>query len=62
MKPHLGRLKLLHQAYAGTGVCLHCGKPMDDWQSFDTPKKIDWISTFPRPLEECVARIKARYQ
>jgi hypothetical protein len=26
---------------------------MDDWQEFDAPRKIDWIKTFPRPLEEC---------
>lgn len=55
-RPPLGRIKLLHQAITGAGVCMHCGKPMDDWQKFDTPRKIDFVTTFPRPLEECPAR------
>lgn len=55
-EPSLGRIKLLHQAVAGTGVCMYCGKPMDDWQKFDAPRKIDWVTTFPHPLEECQAR------
>lgn len=60
MKPPLGKIKLLHQAYAGTGVCLHCGKPMDDWREFDRPRQVDFAATVPRPLEECQARTELR--
>lgn len=58
-KPPLGRVRLLHQAVTGTGVCMYCGKAMDDWQDFDAPRPIDFVTTFPRPLEECPARRSA---
>lgn len=54
--PPVGRIKLLHQSIAGTGVCMYCGKPVDDWQRHDAPRTIDWVTTFPGPLEECPAR------
>lgn len=54
--PPLGAPKLLHQALAGTGVCMYCGKPMDDWKDFDAPRPVDFVKTFPGPLEECPAR------
>jgi hypothetical protein len=41
-KPPLGKMPLLHQAYRGTGECLYCGKPMDDWKPMEKcPERYD---------------------
>lgn len=40
IKPPLGEIIRLHQAYEGENVCLYCGKPVKEWI----------------PTEECQAR------
>lgn len=35
VRPPLGEIIRLHQAYEGTDVCLYCGKPVKEWGSME---------------------------
>lgn len=35
VRPPLGEIIRLHQAYEGTVVCLYCGKPVKEWKSME---------------------------
>jgi hypothetical protein len=35
VRPPLGEIIRLHQAYEGTDVCLYCGKPVKEWKSME---------------------------
>jgi hypothetical protein len=35
IKPPLGEIIRLHQAYEGNDVCIYCGKPVDEWEAME---------------------------